>query len=143
VVGYDIDNTKPVGKYLYNKYGHIQTLLRETKKYETPLGAGSWVFANVDVPTGTPNGASCPYSFTFTQTINNISQYSPSVYAHIRALLKSGDSPISNPALDDMIASMQQVPIDLRLFQDGAMIQHLLSDYGSNVTRIGTLGRGN
>lgn len=142
VVAYDIDTTKTVGEYLFRTLG-VRKLMRETKKYETPMGLGSTFLTYSSIPKGTMEGGACGYRFPLSATVNQISSYNPYVSEHQIAVLRQGETPQSRfNFTQTMAATMQRIPLDIRFFQDGTMILHLLSDYSSGTTPLPTLGRG-
>jgi hypothetical protein len=59
-----------------------------------------------------------------------------------RAFLAQNESNLTRQVIDDVVTSLRQVPVDIRFFQDGIMILHLLSDFGSRTIVVPTLGRG-
>ena len=147
-VAYTLNSALPVGQYLYTNYNQITSLVREVKRYETPLGFSSQMLGNFQLTNPTPGNAACPYQFAITSqntSVTGMSQYVPFISAQVMAFLLQGQA--SGPQLtsiDTNVAQvMQTLPLDLRFFQDGVMIQQLLTDYGTNITKIPVLGRGN
>jgi hypothetical protein len=142
VIAYDIDITKTIGEYLFRTLG-VRKLMRETKKYETPMGLGSTFLTYNSIPKGTAEGGACGYRFPLSSTVNQISRYNPFVSEYQIAVLRQGESPQSRfNFTQTMAATMQRIPLDIRFFQDGTMILHLLTDYNSGTTPLPTLGRG-
>lgn len=144
VVGYSVNTENTVGDYLFNTL-NISKFLREVKKYETPLGITSQVLDNITIANASPDRGSCPhYRFEVTAQVANIASFNPWLNSYIRAFLKVGETPLEGVTVDtDIDNVMLEVPLDMRFFQDGVMMLHLLSDFGSNTVSVPTLGRGN
>jgi hypothetical protein len=142
VVAYSSDPTKPVGDFLMTNY-RISKFMRETKPFATPLGGASQVLGHVILKNPVPGGAACPYQFPVTHTISNLLGYAPNVAGSVSAFLFVSETRPALPTIDNVAASMRTVPIDMRFFQDGVLIKHLLSNFGTSLTTVETLGRGN
>jgi hypothetical protein len=138
-VAYPIDITKTVGNYLFTNYGGITKLIRRTMAYETPLGTASLPLGHQQVTYSQNSGC---FLFPFSKTLPQITTLYPELAAYINAYLKANETPPQNAAIDSIGATMQQIPVDIRVFQNNVMIQHLLSTFGTNVVKIPTLGRG-
>ncbi|GEM_PF-6295360 len=142
VIAYNIDITKTIGEYLFRTLG-VRKLMRETKKFETPMGYGSTFLTYSSIPKGTAEGGACGYRFPLASTVSQISRYNPFVSEFQLAVLRQNESPQGRFNFPQTMAtSMQKIPLDIRFFQDGVMILHLLTDYGSGTTPLPTLGRG-
>jgi hypothetical protein len=141
VIAYPVDISKTIGEYIFRTLG-VRKVMRETKKYETPLGLASTFLSYESIPKGIEAGGTCGHRFSFNRTISNITSFVPPTSEFQAALLFQGESPLARASIDPISLVMQQIPLDIRFFQDGVMILHLLSDYQSNVIRLETLGRG-
>ncbi len=141
VVAYELDTTKTIGDYIARNYGGVKKLMREVKKYETPLGATSHVVAHQVVAQGAAGGSGCAHRFTFNQPITELIKRQPRANAYLRAALKQGESRLAEWAVDPMNTVISEVPFDLRFFQDGVMILHLVSNFGTQTFPVPTLGR--
>jgi len=135
IVAYSLDQTKPIGELLFRNHG-VRKIMREVKKFETPLSTYTQVLDHDSLTTRAPGGSACPHRFTMNKTINGMTQFRPAMKAYLLAYLKQGESPMTNIAIDDPDESMKTVPVDIRFFQDGVMILHLLSDYGTATSRV-------
>ncbi len=134
---------KTIGSYLAANYGGVKKLMREIKKFETPLGVASQVVAFQSLAAGTVGDASCPYRLAVNVTTPNLKRLAPTLGSVLAAILEQNEPPMVLPSHDTMDQAIAEVPLDLRFFQDGVMILHLVTDYGTRTTPIPTLGRGN
>lgn len=132
-----------IGRYLAANYGGVKKLMREIKKFETPLGVASQVVAFQSLAAGTPGNASCPYVLKVNATTPGLRRLVPALGSTLNAILEPNEPPMVGLDHDTMDQAIAEVPLDLRFFQDGVMILHLVTDYGTRTTPIPTLGRGN
>ncbi len=141
-VAYEFDTNKTIGDYLFRTY-NVKKVLRETKKFETPLGYSSHVLSvdSLNSWEKTQQDGKDLYTFNINKTIPDILEFTPKIMAVIMAFLLEGEDPITNIPIDDITTSMKEVPIDIRFFQDGVMILHLVSDFGANTIKVTTLER--
>ncbi len=141
IVAYPLDKEKYIGDYIFRTY-RVEKLMREVKKYETPIGAYSQMLGNDVIASGTHEGGGCGFRFPVSSRVDNISTLTPEINGEIQAFLKKNERPIENAKIDSVALAMQSVPFDIRFFQDGVMILHLLSDFGSRTVPVETFGRG-
>ena len=135
VVAYELDETKPIGDLLFRSHA-VKKIMRESKKYETPLSAYSFPLGQDQLSEGAPGDNSCPFRFSLNKEIDGLAGVSPKMSAYIRAFLRVGEPAEQFTAVDDPVLSMKEVPIDIRFFQDGVMILHLVSNFSTQTFRV-------
>ena len=132
IVAYDFDEDTETGRILKNDL-LISKVMRETKKYETPLPEG-YVFLSETQLTDFSKTASC-FEFPVDYKIDNLARFSPALYGYFKKIIAQGGvypQFLFNSLVTD---AMKSLPVEIRLFQDGVLVEHLLSDFGSNTYR--------
>ena len=132
LVGYDMSRTySSVASMLLNTY-KVKTVLRETKKFETPLAKGTMVLglANLNMSSNAACGANSFQHTLPTWTLANQTDSSPFYTTSSVGFWTRGSSP-QQFSPSTVAAAMQRVPLTVRFFQDGKMIMHVESDTGS------------
>lgn len=133
LVGYPVDLTTPIGQWIDTTYG-VKTLLREVKKFETPLKTHAQVLKYAHLNVNSRCGPR--YRHQLSTNINNYVNYIPKVKTFARGHWLDSET---QPSADTMLsaqAAMQRVPLTLRFFQDGALIKHVVTDFSDGVTSV-------
>ncbi len=133
LVGYPVDLTTTLGQWIDTTYG-VKTLLREIKKFETPLKANAQIlkYAHLNMNSRCGQG----YSHQLNANINDYVNYIPKVKTFARGHWLDSET---QPSADTMLtaqAAMQRVPLTLRFFQDGVLIKHVVTDFSDGVTDV-------
>ena len=138
LVGYDLTTHYPaVSNYVNNSY-KVTSILREAKKYETPLALSTAIIGHGNLALQ-PTGSSC--SGNFEHDISGLSiagyaGYSDFYTAGVDGFWLASDPPANLPSTTTAAAAMQALPLTLRFFQDGQMILHLETDSAANFNQV-------
>ena len=139
LIGYSFDIKKPVGAYLKATY-KVDQILREVKKYEVPLSTYSVDIAHGQMiynKAGNPQVCGSLYQhYVNPLDIPNRVGYMSDVDHFIMGFWVNGYNPLGIKAIPSADVIMQRIPLSLRFFQDGKLILHLESDYGSRMTEV-------
>jgi hypothetical protein len=131
-VGYKVNLDSDVGRWLNQTYG-IKSILREVKKYETPLKASAHILTRGHLSR---NGQ-CAGNFRhdFSVQANNYITFAPAVN---KITIGHWIDP-SNPTAfvtDELSVAMRKVPLTYRFYQDGKLIKHIVTDFGQAYTEV-------
>lgn len=132
IVAYNFDETTETGRYLKQEL-LISKVMRQTKKYETPLPSG-YQFLGETQLIRFNKGATC-FEFPISYNLSNLQEFTSDVRGQFAKLIVEGEVPpefIWNVTVEE---AMRSLPVEIRFFQDGVLIEHLLSDFGSNTYR--------
>lgn len=137
LVGYDLSTHFPaVAQYIQNSY-QVTTVLREIKKFETPLALNTAIIGHGNLSidwNGSCSGGGFEHDLA-ALTIANYVNLSESYLSGAEGFWLRGQSP-ALPSTATVQTAMQRLPVTLRFFQDGKLILHLESDTGTNLNRI-------
>ena len=136
LIGYSYDITNPVGKYLYETY-HVKSLLRETKKFETPYSAYDVEMGYQALNFNSNGSCGALYEHQLNAaTVKERSKYIAKVAYAKAGYWVNGYNPSGKSSLPSESTIMRNLPLTLRFFQDGKMILHLESDANSNWVEV-------
>lgn len=139
LIGYKFNIQNPVGAYLKETY-RVDTILREAKKYEVPLSTYSVDLAHEQMYLNKTTGtAACGALFQhyvnplkIAERVSNMA----GVNHFVQGFWVNGFYPKGAQSIESKDIIMKRLPLNLRFFQDGKMILHINSDYGSNFTEV-------
>jgi hypothetical protein len=132
VTQYSFNPKNPIGQYLTQTYT-VNFLLREMKKYESPLPQSAVVFAHGALQNQGSSGCGTGYQHALSPlVIQNYINFQPSMNYWAFGFYAGTNVPngYTNPPNPQVI--MQRLPLELRFFQDGKLILHMESTGGTS-----------
>ncbi|MCJ8276284.1 MAG: S8 family serine peptidase [Bdellovibrionales bacterium] len=134
LVGYAINTESEIGQSIEDEYG-VKTILREIKKFETPLKKAAHILKNDHLEIDGRCGAG--YNHNFSSQVNNYINYNPELRKYIQGYWLDSEQQPTEKQRDALQAAMKKVPLTLRFFQDGKMVKHIVTDFGDSFEEVG------
>jgi hypothetical protein len=133
-VGYQIRLHSTVGKYLSDTY-NVRSLLREIKKFETPLGHQTMVLDHAILQSdGTRCGSGFRHNLSYSMDF--IPSLHPKLEQRAQGYWYESESAPNIFLLNTLEQTMRRLPYTLRFFQDGRMILHLQASTGTTAAPV-------
>jgi hypothetical protein len=129
-VRYSLAPLSGVGVYLKNTYS-VGSLLREIKKFETPLHYGAIQLAVKSVERAPERCSDNRYKFNYTATVD-LNGYAPGLTERVMGFFPNRPASISL----NVAEALRRVPISIRFYQDARMVLHSQSNTASEFTSL-------